>query len=127
MKLIHKMKKLFTFIFLTLSIASYSRILSGSYISDDEKYCVDNTKVAYTFVGDSLYIDTYESGCNITCLSLEKINNNDYNATEIITDVYNSTAITILYKMSFIPCAWDDNCYIVCRNNEVIDIIRKVN
>ena len=121
------MKKIFTFIFLVLSIASYSKTLTGSYVSDDEKYSIDNAKVAYTFDGDSLYIDTYESGCNITCLSLEKINDNDYNATEVITDAYNSTAITMLYKMSFIPCAWDNNCYIVCRDNEVIDIIRKIN
>ena len=110
-----------------LSIASYSRTLKGSYISNDEKYTIDNSKVAYTFVDDSLYIDTYESGCNIACLSLKKINNNDYNATEVITDIYDSTPITMHYKMSFIPCAWDDNCYIVCRNDEVIDIIRKVN
>ena len=120
------MKKLFTFIFLIISTVSFSKTFSGTYISDNERYCIDNAKVAYTFVNDTLYIDTYDSGCNITYLTLEKINDNDYNAIEVITDIYNDT-ITKVYRMSFIPCTWDDNCYTVCRNNEVIDIIRKVN
>lgn len=125
---ISNMRKLFTtLICVFISAISFGANLNGTYISTDiMNINNEDIKVAYTFTGDSLYIDTYDSGCGIACISLEKINDIDFNAIETIIDIYDTKATIKKYKMSFIPCIFENNCYAVCCNDEVIDIIKKV-
>ena len=35
------------------------------------KFLTEDSSLVFTFVGDSLYVDTYESGCGIECYRLE--------------------------------------------------------
>ena len=35
------------------------------------KFLTEDSSLLFTFVGDSLYVDTYESGCGIECYRLE--------------------------------------------------------
>ncbi len=35
------------------------------------KFVTEDSSLLFTFVGDSLYVDTYESGCGIECYRLE--------------------------------------------------------
>lgn len=35
------------------------------------KFLTEDSSLLFTFVGDSLYVDTYESGCGIECYRIE--------------------------------------------------------
>ena len=122
------MRKFFVTLFFSfISLISFGANLNGTYISTDVvNINNEDIKIAYTFTGDSLYIDTYDSGCGIACVSLERINDTEFNATEIIIDIHDTKATIKKYKMSFIPCIFENNCYAVCCNDEIIDIIKKV-
>ena len=109
------MRKLLLSICLLFSLTLYSQSLKGQYISEDIN--TNECTVSYTFIKDSLYIDTYPSGCGITSMSLENISYTKYRVTETIDNK------TKIYYLSFLPCDWDDNSYAVCKKGKMSDVL----
>ena len=87
-------------------------------------------KVTYTFVGDSLYIDTYPSGCFVAAMSLEYFTRSqssikyNCNATETIFDIESGKNYKKIYHLSFIKCGWNKYSLAVYREGEIVDIIK---
>ena len=124
------MKKVFlTIIGLLMTTLAYSIELNGVYLTEDyNPESIDAiTKVTYTFSNDSLYIDTYPSGCCIAAMKLEQVTENEYIATETFCDIYTSEVIKkFLFHISFFICEWDENSLAVFRDGVVVDIIKKI-
>lgn len=124
------MKKIiFTFILFSISLFACSTNLNGKYLTEDyNTESIDGMiKVTYTFTNDSLYIDTYPSGCCIAAMKLDKVTDNEYVATETLTNIYTDEVIKkFLYHLSFFKCAWDKNSIAVYRDGSVVDIIKKI-
>ena len=60
--------------FLLACILAFLAVLmacSGEVNKETKKYLSTDSTLLFTFVGDSLYVDTYESGCGIECYRLE--------------------------------------------------------
>ena len=106
--------------------------LKGVYITEDYNTNMGDSicKVTYTFVGDSLFIDTYPSGCFVAAMSLEYFTRAESsikyncNATETIYDVETGKYYKKIYHLSFIKCGWDKYSLAVYREGEVVDIIK---
>lgn len=109
--------------------------LKGVYITEDYNTNMGDSicKVTYTFMGDSLFIDTYPSGCFVAAMRLEYFTRSESsikyncNATETIYDVNekgDKVAYKKIYHLSFIKCGWDKNAFAVYREGEVVDIIK---
>lgn len=124
------MKKLLLTLILVFSfVFGYSQNLKGTYLTEDynSESIHSFIKVTYTFTKDSLYIDTYDTGCGIAAMSLKKISDYEYKATDTIYDIYDENPVsTTTYNLSFFPCIWDKNSFAVYRDNKIIDIIKKI-
>lgn len=131
------MKKLFSLLIMAfaLSVMACSAEddkLQGVYITEDYNTNMGDSvcKVTYTFVGDSLYIDTYPSGCFVAAMSLEYFTRSqssikyNCNATETIFDIESGKNYKRIYHLSFIKCGWNKYSLAVYREGEVIDIIK---
>lgn len=121
-------KLLFTLILFFSFVSGYSQDLKGTYLAEDynSESIYSLIKVTYTFTKDSLYIDTYETGCGIAAMSLKKISEYEYKATDTIYDINDDPVSITTYNLSFFPCIWDKNSFAVYRDNKVIDIIKKI-
>ena len=114
---------------LLLSSVAYSQALQGTYLTEEynTQFGEDSVRVTYTFVGDSLYIDTYPSGCPVASMEIKYVTN-DYVAVETIYNIENpnDAAYIRVYHLEFLPCAWNKRCFAVYRDGKVVDIIRKI-
>ena len=105
--------------------------LQGVYLTEEYNtmYGDTLTQVTYTFVGDSLFIDTYPSGCFVTAMSLRyspKVENSPRymcDATETIYDIETGRNIKRIYHLSFCECEWNSKSLAVFRDYKVVDII----
>lgn len=72
-----------------LLILSFILLVSACSCADKQKqfskYVSKDSTLAFTFVNDSLYVDTYESGCGLEQYRLEKVSSNN---DEIIYKAY---------------------------------------
>ena len=131
------MKKLFSLLIMAfaLSVMACSAEddkLQGVYITEDYNTNMGDSvcKVTYTFVGDSLYIDTYPSGCFVAAMSLEYFTRSqssikyNCNATETIFDIESGKNYKKIYHLSFIKCGWNKYSLAVYREGEIVDIIK---
>ena len=122
-------RKLFLFALLLASVTCYSvKVECGKYVTEDyNTQSADGfIKVTYTFENDSLFIDTYSSGCGIAAMSIEYVNY-EYIAVETLYDEETNEAIhKRIYHLLFLPCEWDENSLAVYRDGVIIDIIRKI-
>ena len=64
-----KMKNLFLVFFIYI-LAGLSACSKGQ-TPTPTKFITNDSTLLFTFVKDSLYVDTYESGCGIECYRLE--------------------------------------------------------
>lgn len=129
-----KLFSLFIMVFIAVLTACSTEInkMQGVYITEDYNTNMGDSvcKVTYTFVGDSLYIDTYPSGCFVTAMSLEYLTHSkdnpkyNCNATETIFDIENNISYKKIYHLSFIKCEWDKYSFAVYRDGVVVDIIK---
>lgn len=105
--------------------------LQGVYLTEEYNtmYGDTLTQVTYTFVGDSLFIDTYPSGCFVAAMSLRyspKVENSPRyicEATETIYDIETGRNIKRIYHLSFCECEWNGKSLAVFRDYKVVDII----
>ena len=105
--------------------------LQGVYLTEEYNtmYGDTLTQVTYTFVGDSLFIDTYPSGCLVAAMSLRyspKVENSPRyicEATETIYDIESGRNIKRIYHLSFCECEWNSKSLAVFRDYKVVDII----
>ena len=129
------MKKIFSLLLMAfaLSVTACSAEddkLQGVYLTEEYNtmYGDTLTQVTYTFVGDSLYIDTYPSGCFVAAMSLRyspKVENSPRymcDATETIYDI-ESRYYKRVYHLSFCECEWNGKSLAVFRDYKVVDII----
>ena len=63
------MRNLILFSFLLIAVG-FSACSEGK-TPTPTKFLTEDSSLLFTFVGDSLYVDTYESGCGIECYRLE--------------------------------------------------------
>lgn len=63
------MKNLILFSFILIAVG-FSACSEGKTLTPT-KFLTEDSSLLFTFVGDSLYVDTYESGCGIECYRLE--------------------------------------------------------
>ena len=130
------MKKLFSLLIMAfaLSVTACSAEddkLQGVYLTEEYNtmYGDTLTQVTYTFVGDSLYIDTYPSGCFVAAMSLRyspKVENSPRymcDATETIYDIESGRYYKRVYHLSFCECEWNGKSLAVFRDYKVVDII----
>ena len=130
------MKKIFSLLLMAfaLSVTACSAEddkLQGVYLTEEYNtmYGDTLTQVTYTFVGDSLYIDTYPSGCFVAAMSLRyspKVENSPRymcDATETIYDIETGRNIKRIYHLSFCECEWNSKSLAVFRDYKVVDII----
>lgn len=130
------MKKLFSLLIMAfaLSVMACSAEddkLQGVYLTEEYNtmYGDTLTQVTYTFVGDSLFIDTYPSGCFVAAMSLRyspKVENSPRymcDATETIYDIETGRNIKRIYHLSFCECEWNSKSLAVFRDYKVVDII----
>ena len=114
------MRKLFSLLIMAfaLSVTACSAEddkLQGVYLTEEYNtmYGDTLTQVTYTFVGDSLFIDTYPSGCFVAAMSLRyspKVENSPRymcDATETIYDIETGRNIKRIYHLSFCECEWN--------------------
>jgi hypothetical protein len=130
------MKKIFSLLLMAfaLSVTACSAEddkLQGVYLTEDYNtmYGDTLTQVTYTFIGDSLYIDTYPSGCFVAAMSLRyspKVENSPRymcDATETIYDIESGRYYKRVYHLSFCECEWNSKSLAVFRDYKVVDII----
>ena len=130
------MRKLFSLLIMAfaLSVTACSAEddkLQGVYLTEEYNtmYGDTLTQVTYTFVGDSLFIDTYPSGCFVAAMSLRyspKVENSPRymcDATETIYDIETGRNIKRIYHLSFCECEWNSKSLAVFRDYKVVDII----
>jgi hypothetical protein len=130
------MKKIFSLLLMAfaLSVMACSAEddkLQGVYLTEDYNtmYGDTLTQVTYTFIGDSLYIDTYPSGCFVAAMSLRyspKVENSPRymcDATETIYDIETGRHYKRVYHLSFCECEWNSKSLAVFRDYKVVDII----
>ena len=130
------MKKLFSLLIMAFALSltacdAKGNKLEGKYLT--EEYNTQDgdgmTQVTYTFVGDSLYIDTYPSGCFVAAMSLRyspKVENSPRymcDATETIYDIESGRHYKRVYHLSFCECEWNGKSLAVFRDYKVVDII----
>ena len=63
------MRNLILFSFILIAVG-FSACSEGK-TPTPTKFLTEDSSLLFTFVGDSLYVDTYESGCGIECYRLE--------------------------------------------------------
>lgn len=63
------MRNLILFSFILIAVG-FSACSEGK-TPTPTKFITNDSALIFTFVGDSLYVDTYESGCGIECYRLE--------------------------------------------------------
>ena len=89
------MKKLLILGALMLSLTANAKVINpqGKWVTTIPmtKMDADFIDVMYTFTGDSLYIDTYPSGCSLAQMSISKF--------EPIEDGFKCDAIDTLYDI----------------------------
>ena len=89
------MRKLLILGALLLSLTANAKVINpqGKWVTTIPmtKIDADFIDVTYTFTGDSLYIDTYPSGCSLAQMSISKF--------ETIEDGFRCDAIDTLYDI----------------------------
>ena len=63
------MRNLILFSFILIAVG-FSACSEGK-TPTPTKFLTEDSSLLFTFIGDSLYVDTYESGCGIECYRLE--------------------------------------------------------
>ena len=117
---------LLSFIFIVVGLSACSK----GQTPTPTKFITNDSTLLFTFVKDSLYVDTYESGCGIEAYRLEMVNETRsetlYKAYEFVLDNDGTDRQEIHYiRLSKDPIGnhWD---YIIKFDDDEIIPIRKI-
>ena len=121
------MRNLILFSFILIAVG-FSACSEGK-TPTPTKFLTEDSSLLFTFVGDSLYVDTYESGCGIECYRLEieteTRSETLYKAYEFVLDDNGIDRPEIHYiRLSKNPIGNHWEYFIKFDNEEIIPIIK---
>ena len=121
------MRNLILFSFILIAVG-FSACSEGK-TPTPTKFLTEDSSLLFTFVGDSLYVDTYESGCGIECYRLEieteTRSETLYKAYEFVLDDDGIDRPEIHYiRLSKNPIGNHWEYFIKFDNEEIIPIIK---
>lgn len=121
------MRNLILFSFILIAVG-FSACSEGK-TPTPTKFLTEDSSLLFTFVGDSLYVDTYESGCGIECYRLEieteTRSETLYKAYEFVLDDDGIDRPEIHYiRLSKDPMGAHWEYFIKFDNEEIIPIIK---
>lgn len=94
------------------------------------KYNADMIDVTYTITKDSLYIDTYPSGCPIAQMSVSNFiiegDNFSFDAIDTLYDIYKGHKVHERIYHLFFKKIDGSNQYRVMRDDTLVDVIKKI-
>ena len=116
---------LFSFIFIVIGLPACTERQAPT----PTKFVTNDSTLLFTFVKDSLYVDTYESGCGIECYRLEikteKRSETLYKAYKFVLDDDGTDRPEIHYiRLSKYPMGAHWEYYIKFDDEEIIPIIK---
>ena len=116
---------LFSFIFIVIGLPACTERQAPT----PTKFVTNDSTLLFTFVKDSLYVDTYESGCGIECYRLERKTETRsetlYKAYKFVLDDDGTDRPEIHYiRLSKYPMGAHWEYYIKFDDEEIIPIIK---
>ena len=116
---------LLSFIFMAVGLSA----CADGQTPTPTKFITNDSTLLFTFVKDSLYVDTYESGCGIECYRLEikteKRSETLYKAYKFVLDDDGTDRPEIHYiRLSKYPMGAHWEYYIKFDDEEIIPIIK---
>ena len=116
---------LISFIFMVVGLSA----CADGQTPTQTKFITNDSKLLFTFVKDSLYVDTYESGCGIECYRLEikteKRSETLYKAYKFVLDDDGTDRTEIHYiRLYKDPMGAHWEYYIKFDDEEIIPIIK---
>lgn len=116
---------LLSFIFMVVGLSA----CADGQTPTPKKFITNDSTLIFTFVKDSLYVDTYESGCGIEEYRLEieteTLSETLYKAYKFVLDDYGTDRLEIHYiRLSKYPMGAHWEYYIKFDDEEKIPIIK---